>query len=222
MFPLNIQQDAHEYLVHLINSAEDTFDQYISGTLMLSVLCGPQCPDHQANVPPIHGSVQEPIQVLSVAIGLHFSVQDMVNDHFQLQTLDDDYKCAQYGMLSPGSTTRTEWIILPEVLILQLKRFQDDDANRRGRAIIKNMTQVNVDSTLTLDDSVYDLIALVQHSGTTLRSGHYTAYIRNTSSRHAGSRWYLHDDEKTTLQREGNQFLENTSCVYLLFYKKRA
>ena len=55
-------------------------------------------------------------------------------------------------------------LMLPEVLIVNLKRFKRSRANR---IIGKNCQEINPSSMLQLDESVYSLNAVVSHYGTT-------------------------------------------------------
>lgn len=70
----------------------------------------------------------------------------------------------------------------------------------------------------------YDLIGVVQHSGSTLNSGHYTAYVKYNDQ------WYYCDDETTTPFNSINDFETkgytqhtwgSNFNPYILFYKKQ-
>ena len=68
---------------------------------------------------------------------------------------------------------------------------------------------------LTCSPAVYDLIAVIHHSGRSLSRGHYVAYARNPVT----GGWVKYDDtsvkevsELTAVQDEG---------AYMLFYRRR-
>ena len=68
--------------------------------------------------------------------------------------------------------------------------------------------------TKIMNDQVYDLFAVVLHTGT-LNGGHYTAVVKNKDS------WYeFNDDRVFKIQKhETNKIVSNHA--YILFYQKR-
>ena len=115
---------------------------------------------------------------------------------------------------------------LPDVLVLQLKRFSAQGMWRR-----KNDTPVdfpfhidlaphvlhpsarNADGTTT-GAYMYDLVACSNHYGST-GGGHYTAYANNNLS----DSWYKFDDSHTSTVEEPSAIV--TPAAYVLFYLRR-
>ena len=112
----------------------------------------------------------------------------------------------------------------PFYLIIQLKRFKQDDEERSIFNIFnssKNTAFVNF-PTKDLDLSKYilsesnigdkyDLIGVINHYGGE-SFGHYTAYCLN------GGKWFEYNDDSVTYIKEDNVV---SSQAYVLFYKRK-
>ena len=115
----------------------------------------------------------------------------------------------------------------PYYLIIQLKRFkQDDEMGSRSIFNIfnssKNTTFVDfpinnfdlskyiLSKTQSNHGSKYDLIGVVNHYGGS-SFGHYTAYCLN------GNKWLEYNDESVSKLSKNNII---SSAAYVLFYKR--
>lgn len=101
---------------------------------------------------------------------------------------------------------------LPEILILHLKRF--DNNNKKNNKIV-HITINNLDLSgyvvgYNKDSYKYELFGVCNHSGSCL-GGHYTANVKNDN------KWYNFND---TVVSEINENSVITSKSYCLFYKK--
>ena len=76
---------------------------------------------------------------------------------------------------------------MPQVLIVQLKRFLYNDL---AGDYEKGEAKVTCDLTLSINATPYTLGALIVHHGSTQR-GHYTAVVRHRDS------WITFDDDRT-------------------------
>ncbi|CAG0889491.1 unnamed protein product [Darwinula stevensoni] len=65
------------------------------------------------------------------------------------------------------------------------------------------------------EDHLYDLYAVVNHHGSDLQGGHYTAYCKNSMD----GKWYEFDDTQVESLSEGALV---TQDAYLLFYQRRS
>lgn len=107
---------------------------------------------------------------------------------------------------------------LPDVLIIQLKRFNYDRYWRDKIDIVVDFPIQNLDlSTYTLNpedikDSVYDLISISNHMGG-LGGGHYTAYAKNKEDKE----WHLFDDSYVSSVSE----VTPERSAYVLIYERR-
>ncbi|CAL8091336.1 unnamed protein product [Calicophoron daubneyi] len=108
---------------------------------------------------------------------------------------------------------------LPEILVVQLKRFR---CTFRSRDKIDTMVEFPVEGLdLTewvvrnsSEQFVYDLIAVSNHMGY-LSGGHYTAFALNDPTK----RWYVFDDAST---REMSKSEIVTRAAYVLVYRRRS
>lgn len=118
----------------------------------------------------------------------------------------------------------------PNILVLHLKRFTFRSSKRRGGGVLQckiedvvdfpvdhlNMEPFMTDSSPIHDNitcpPVYRLLGVVEHSGETPDSGHYTATVRNSKD----SRFYRCNDSQIG---DATDNLKG-SGVYLLFYKR--
>ena len=113
----------------------------------------------------------------------------------------------------------------PYYLIIQLKRFKQDD--EIGSRSIFNIFNSSKNSTFidfpiynfdlskyilskTNQDTKYDLIGVVNHYGSS-SFGHYTAYCLN------GDQWIEYNDESVSNIKEKNVI---SNAAYVLFYKR--
>lgn len=122
-------------------------------------------------------------------------------------------------------STKRFWIRrLPDVLCLHLKRFRynnflrtkiDDYIQFPVQGLdMKRFVMANKHETRgsSCGPTTYDLVAFIEHHGSGLGSGHYTAYCR-----HDGY-WFHFDDSSVTACDES---IVRQSKAYILFYNRR-
>lgn len=110
----------------------------------------------------------------------------------------------------------------PDYLIITLKRFEFNKRNNEHKKI-QAMVKFPVEG-LDMDpyiknpahkkgSAIYDLIGIVNHSGT-LSRGHYTNFVKHCEDQY----WYFYNDDKAC---PGYPEFLHTRQAYMLFYKKR-
>ena len=123
---------------------------------------------------------------------------------------------------------RLEIFRVPNILIIQLKRFKIKSTNiyngimhnKKNDSFVffpvnnLDLRQYVVEEN-SKKDCIYDLCAISQHFGT-LSSGHYTAYIKNLGE------WYNFDDERVTKLDSNNLEKVVTKAAYILIYRKKS
>ncbi|XP_068584377.1 uncharacterized protein [Cebidichthys violaceus] len=112
--------------------------------------------------------------------------------------------------------TGCEMEVFPQILILLLKRFDDDNTG----TYFKSHRCVDVSRELQRNNKKYELYAMVNHIGS-LTGGHYTATILSNEDR----TWYKFNDADV-YKVEEQPFAEtnsyNSTTVYLLMYRDAA
>lgn len=151
---------------------------------------------------------------------------DCLSSFIELEELTETelYYCS--NCQQKQRSTKRFWIRrLPDVLCLHLKRFRynnflrtkiDDYIQFPIQGLdMKRFVMVNKHETRgsSCGPTTYDLVAFIEHHGSGLGSGHYTAYCR-----HDGY-WFHFDDSSVTACDESTV---RKSKAYILFYNRRA
>ncbi|KAL7565673.1 hypothetical protein ACA910_019764 [Epithemia clementina (nom. ined.)] len=123
---------------------------------------------------------------------------------------------------------------LPNILVVQLKRFEFKNVLRRDK--LETLVNFSLDGLDMgahcghpssnynqphddfVDDSVpamYDLFAVVNHYGR-MGFGHYTAFVRNWDEQEISPDWRLFDDSMVCDVGQGDSVV--SSAAYVLFY----
>jgi len=151
------------------------------------------------------------------------SLDNLLADFFREEPLDGDYYCSKCLGLKEAKQKADLALPLPNVLIVQLKRFTYDvhsdakietyiDFPIRNLDLAQYIAQ-NDRKNENISAS-YDLVAVSNHRGT-LISGHYTTYARNYRNR----TWYSFNDEITREISDEKDIV--TKNAYILVYVKR-
>lgn len=221
---------------------------YVSDLFNIGLKTKITCPDAKCNLTTSEGTI-EPVLALPVISQKEKSdLNEMLKQFFAKEKLDpseakwtnkkefDQFK--QYTILAA-----------PPFLIFQLKIF-DNLGNKltipiripvnnldlsqyldQSEAIEKISTYTNLSKEVSdiigaySTEIKYDLVGIVQHSGGTINSGHYTAFVKYEN------RWYYCDDDSTKPFDSIDDFEKygfskitwggSTFNPYILFYKKQ-
>ncbi len=165
----------------------------------------------------------EPFNILPLPIPDNVqNLNDCLKEFSKCEILEGDNKyncscCKQYT----NAEKRLYLWDLPELLIVQMKRFTNNGRNtRKNNDIIKFPFE-----NLTFDDNYheyrkrnynYDLYGVVYHMGS-LHGGHYISFTKNPIN----NNWYRFNDE--TVHHIPNDKIEEeilNGGSYILFYKK--
>lgn len=106
-----------------------------------------------------------------------------------------------------------EYLVLPEILMIHLKRFKV--IGKKARKKIYSLIRFPVILFLNTTDGrkhMYSLYAIINHIGD-IERGHYTAYCRNLKNR---NEWLEFDDNKVK-SIDASQLI--TDKAYVLFYE---
>lgn len=113
-------------------------------------------------------------------------------------------------------TSRSTKVILsqlPEILIIQLKRFKTEvDYIKNKLTEVKNHLLVKFEEELTINDTNYSLRGVVNHFGE-LKSGHYTSFCYNKERK----QWFNFDDSKVSATKFEKVCSKN---AYVLIFER--
>ena len=125
-----------------------------------------------------------------------------------------------------GDPCRTFSVVkpLPDILIIQLKRFNFDPMTEQSS---KNSCSVTIpdsldmspyvtDKEITGNECKYELYAICNHIGPGIEQGHYTACTHNIISK----KWYHYEDASVSELGE-NPITRPGETPYILFYKRK-
>ncbi len=143
------------------------------------------------------------IQDLDQAVDLNTCLDKYFSP--QNQDKENSFECSKCKIKS-DSTVMTYLSSQPDVLIIIMKRMKYDNKsffsfNRTGKihTPLNTPTEINLSqfmdqSSHTNKNLQYQLVSVINHQGSTLNSGHYTATVKNKSS----GLWFNISDEVVT------------------------
>ena len=214
------QEDAHEFLRRLMESCSSVCkDIPENGKFLSSVFTGRfrsriSCTNCNRN-----SDTFDPFMDISLELSACNTLQDCLKKFTSVEVLQgaNAYKCKG---CDKKVTAKKQFSLdqLPAVLTFQMKRF---DVFRGGAAKIHRkigfptVLDATPYSSDPCDSTLYELVGVVVHMGTTLTSGHYYAYCRSP----AGS-WLRLDDETVTHVKV-ETVLQESSGAYMLFYERK-
>ena len=170
-FNENSFQDAHEFLLSLVNNSNcDKF--------FISVITTLTCQNCKF-------SSQSNEQLLGIQLVVENNLVDSLALQFQDTEVDWDCSNCSESSVSHKSFTLIE---LPEVLLFHLKRFRSTQNSVKK---IVNFFEFPL-TNLQFHGQLYNLAAVVNHLGS-VSSGHYNASICSDDQ------WFLCDDDKVSM-----------------------
>ncbi|GAA5864385.1 hypothetical protein JCM8547_005806 [Rhodosporidiobolus lusitaniae] len=230
------QQDAHEFLISTLNllhsSSPSSTDnpalpcpciihRTFSGSLRSAITCG-RC-GHQSET-------LEPFLDLSLDIRdrakgtVCETVRGCLESFTSPEKLPSEYDCAACGPGVPSANKRLSLKSLPNVLCIQLKRFEHTSTSSKLDAPVQYPLKLDMAPFLSSNidypaaaksnplnvSSKYNLTSVVAHEGT-LSQGHYTAYVRGIDD------YWAVDDDKVRRVRISDVL---AAKAYLLVYSR--
>eukprot|EP00931_Biecheleriopsis_adriatica_P055995 TRINITY_DN33195_c0_g1_i1.p1 TRINITY_DN33195_c0_g1~~TRINITY_DN33195_c0_g1_i1.p1 ORF type:complete len:528 (+),score=123.43 TRINITY_DN33195_c0_g1_i1:44-1585(+) len=130
----------------------------------------------------------------------------------------DNWECSRCKERRTGKK-RIEFWTLPQILVLQLKRF----TIRNGNFVRLNTPVTFPLESLQLGDvvsgpcceSAYDCAGLCKHRGTYAYGGHYTSYVRSSET----AEWHFIDDELVRAVDASRVEAETVGAYVLVFIR---
>ncbi|CAF1210908.1 unnamed protein product [Adineta ricciae] len=150
------------------------------------------------------------------------TLKSLIADFFHEEPLDSAYHCHKCSQSTKAKQKSSLYLPLPQVLIIQLKRFTFDanfsekidtfisfplnELDLSEYTVEDNNNQEKKDST-----AKYNLVAVSNHIGS-LMAGHYTTYAKNQGD----NQWYLFNDTNVTKVNNEKEIV--TKNAYILVY----
>jgi ubiquitin C-terminal hydrolase len=249
-FTLGRQQDASEYLRHLLNRLEEErssiIEPLLQGKLQRTYTCG-HCKEktrREETFLDLPLSIPEDCSGSKVSVSGNFiegeiSVSTMLENCLKSSrfTGEDQLSCKVCGCLRDHTCTQ---VVLnkPEYLILTVNRFS---YNSLRRGVDKNLQKMEIPEILELptdeldtDREVYSLLAVVYHVGFTGDLGHYYTvakrpYIINRADSDAATvtvgdaeleETWYKLDDTFVYKTSGPEAVSTLGAVHMIFYKK--
>lgn len=222
------QEDAHEFLRYLIEACNDVCVKLYKARDSQGGEASKSEPD--TIIKDIFGGVLQS-QVKCLSCGAESNKMDEIMDisldilhasslkeafcrYFQSELLDGNnkYRCEKCKKLS---TARKQMSIFqaPNVLVIQLKRFEDIYGGKIDRNIIFE-ERLALSGHMCRDSQdvrpEYTIFGTIVHSGYSQDSGHYYAYVKD-----ANSHWYCCNDAHVSSVNLQTVLSEK---VYMLFF----
>lgn len=160
----------------------------------------------------------EPFLNLSLEVTRASTVDRALEKFTEGEVLDgaNKYRCSRQN--SPVRAVKRMTVESPpNILVLQLKRFEYMHSGRKIDKRVEYGTSLDMAPYMSQRPAtgrlVYDLYAVLVHSGHSLHSGHYVAYVKGASGN-----WFCCDDHHVAPVGERHVLAQK---AYILFYIKR-
>ena len=114
----------------------------------------------------------------------------------------------------PTGTKQLSFSALPTLLVIQLKRFSVSPMTGEFSKLTR---PIRLQARLQFGQDEFELVAVVDHWGSTLHGGHYTTLVKRK-----GREWRQFDDELPIkdILIDSEAYPVNSKSAYLLFYQK--
>jgi len=210
------QQDAMEFLYILLNQLPESLKSSFKG-VQISRFSGLDQSVEEFREEEFF-SIHIPIKGLTC---LDESLNELLSEENLVG--DNQYMSQNYGKIDATKSVRIKSI--PEVLVLQLKRFEYNYENGTRNKLYDRFEfpeSINCQS-LMFDSSIeanYELTGIVLHSGNSLQ-GHYTSLVKTESC------WIDYNDMRAEIIPQyqdlsfGGKTEEYLPSAYLLFYQRK-
>lgn len=148
----------------------------------------------------VHQMVLQSMIFLTIS---YSSIQKSLSRYFNNEFIDD-YKCEKCKNIGVWQENALSGK-LPKYFYVQFKLFNNSLEK------ISNEIEFELEQDIAFFGNQYTLNSIVIHIGSSLRHGHYCAYIRR------GKKWYLCNDEEVQI---ADIKKINTSNIYMMCYVK--
>ena len=161
---------------------------------------------------------------LTLITASNYRLDDCLSRFFSQELLsgENSYQCDKCKQFT-DCVKQLKIQSLPDILTIHLNRYQNNSGHihKLTSSIEFPITGLDTSRFLSEDCSsaestLYDLVAVIAHSGAYMNSGHYVCYALNESDQE----WYLYDDNRVMRISTNSLIDEISSVAYILFYRK--
>jgi ubiquitin C-terminal hydrolase len=187
-FNNNIQQDAHEAFLNIINN----------NNIHLNIFTGSADTSFICNLCFTYSDYNESFNFITR------QVSDMNTNYFYRQKTMNKF-CMNCKKDSLHTTTYTikEY---PDVLVILINRYIITNSGRCS----KNNRNIIIDNTITYNNYTYNIFGIINHIGSSTSNGHYISLIKTDN------KWFKCDD--SNINNITIDMPHNSSEAYMLFY----
>ena len=202
------QQDAGEFLVHLLTHFEATcrhLSDIFEGQLVSIRTCQHCFYSHRGNQPFKLYSLQMDLPVTNVIQPI--DLYKLMHYFHRTENLSDSH-CEHCN--THNSKKKLSIITLPRILVIHLSRFRGlQKINKHVRFDAQVSIKHNIDNNEY--NTQYQLTGIVVHIGPSIQVGHYVSYVR------AGEMWFKMNDDRV---RTVSWLTVQRQKAYLLFFEQ--
>jgi ubiquitin C-terminal hydrolase len=160
---------------------------------------------------------RDPFRILSLPIHGQKSLSGCIRAYQDEEVLGEKnkYNCSECskGDKELYTIARKKIVLFPsDILVIQLERFANHQEQNEDSVQNKLMDAIECQQTLRIREHDYELKAVINHIGHSIKSGHFTA-----SALAPNGMWYYVDDSTISKLQPSMNF-EN---AYVLFYKRK-
>eukprot|EP00762_Andalucia_godoyi_P000663 ANDGO_05358.mRNA.1 putative ubiquitin carboxyl-terminal hydrolase 16 len=209
-FRIGRQEDAHEFLRCLVDKLPtELMKRVFGGQLRSQVRVLESGIEFESNT-------FDDCMDLSLEVIRATSLDKCLQHFTEAEVLDGDNKY-RYGKKLCKAQKQFLVSVPPNVLVIQFKRFEFSgrNGNKIGKFVsfpaVLNMKPYTTNKDTNVE---YDLCGVVVHSGASLSSGHYFAFVKA-----ANGSWYCMDDSRVSPVSINIVLQQN---AYVLFYNRKS
>eukprot|EP01017_Pseudomicrothorax_dubius_P006835 TRINITY_DN12027_c0_g1_i1.p1 TRINITY_DN12027_c0_g1~~TRINITY_DN12027_c0_g1_i1.p1 ORF type:complete len:286 (+),score=35.48 TRINITY_DN12027_c0_g1_i1:64-921(+) len=192
--------DASSYWAFHTSVNNSIIDKLFSGLQVATVTCE-TCNNEEF--------VYEPFLELFLPLEGSSNIQECMTRYLTAEKIGS-YSCDKCKNKNTRAVKQTHISILPQILVISLKRFKIGTYKRKITDMIDYPLDLDLTKFAPKQSCQYTLIGVIMHHGS-LDSGHYVSFSK------VGEKWYLFDDEdvrpaqpRDVLKRE----------AYILMYRQ--
>ncbi|CAD8113011.1 unnamed protein product [Paramecium sonneborni] len=142
------------------------------------------------------------------------TINECLANYFKEEFIDGGWTCSECNKLSKKIKRRIKITSAPNILILQLKRFQSYPLKKKIKEPVITTMEINIRNfcAINIVDAKYELQAMIVHSGT-IDQGHYVAVVKRNQQ------FFLFNDDE--IERLSYNQISRIDSAYLLIYKRK-